>query len=307
MTLRISLLIAAIAVMLVMSAGMDAQTRTVALTFDDLPGADSRDAGTLASTNLAILQALERHHAVATGFVIGERVAALSNGRQLLQDWIERGHDLGNHTYSHHDLNDQTVQAFADEVARGEAVFRPLLPQPRTRPLYLRFPFNHTGDTSEKHDAVAAMLAERGYEIAVCTIDNSDYVFANAYARAIAAGGGESAILRTEYLAHTAKIIDYYAGLHQTVFGRETSHVMLLHVNRLNADVLDSVLGLFERRQFRFVSLRDAQSDPAYRTADTFRTRSGPMWGYRWARSLGVRVNGALEPEPAAWVSASPR
>jgi len=285
-----------------MSTAAGAQSRTVALTFDDLPGADSRDAASLATTNAAILQALDRHRAIVTGFVIGERVDALSNGRTLLQGWIDHGHDLGNHTYSHRDLNDQTVQAFADDVGRGEAAFRSLLPAPRTLPLYLRFPFNHTGETAEKHAAVAALLADRGYEVAVCTIDNSDYIFANAYSRALAAGGSGAAILRAEYLAHTAKVIDYYVGLHRTIFGRETAHVMLLHVNRLNADVLDALLTLFEQRQFRFVSLREAQADPAFRTVDTFRTKSGPMWGYRWARSLGVRVNGALEPEPAAWV-----
>ena len=293
--------------MVVVTTAADAQPRTVALTFDDLPGADSRDGGELASTNIAILQALDRHHAAATGFVIGERLEALANGRDLLKAWVDRGHDLGNHTYSHGDLNSQTMQVFAQEVSRGEAVFRPLLPSPRTLPLYLRFPFNHTGDTPDKHAAVATLLADRGYDVAVCTIENSDYIFANAYTRARAAGGAGAAIVRTEYLAHTAKIIDYYIGLHRTIFGRETAHVMLLHVNRLNADVLDALLALFEERQFRFISLRDAQADPAFRTADTWTTTSGPMWAYRWARSLGVNVDGALEPEPAAWVTAAAR
>ena len=281
--------------------------RTVALTFDDLPGADSRDAGELASTNLAILQALDRHHAPATGFVIGDRIQALPNGRDLLQSWIDHGHDLGNHTRSHRDLNALTVSDFAQEVAGGEAVFRPLLRASRNQPLYLRFPFNHTGDTAEKRTAVAALLADRGYDVAVCTIENADYVFANAYQKAKAAGGSGGAILRTEYVSHTGKVIDYYVDLHRQIFGRETPHVMLLHVNRLNADVLDAVLELFEQRQFRFVTLHEAQADAAYRTADTFTTRAGPMWAYRWARSLGVKVNGGLEPEPAAWVSAAAR
>ena len=302
--IRTALLVLAVAAT---SVAADEPTRTVALTFDDLPSADSRASSAVASTNLAILQALDRHHAVATGFVIGELVEALPNGRELLQSWVDRGHDLGNHTFSHGEVNAQSVQAFADEVTRAEAVFKPLLPSPRTLPLYMRFPFNHTGDTVEKHDAIAKWLHGRGYELAVCTIDNSDYVFADAYRRSLASGGAEAAILRTEYLAHTARIIDYYVGMHRTVFGRETPHVMLLHVNQLNADVLDRLLELFEERRFRFVSLQDAQADPAYKTADTWRTRAGPMWGYRWARSRGVRVNGALEPEPAAWVESAGR
>ena len=190
---RVALLV--VATMAIASArDIAQQSRTVALTFDDLPGADSRDGSELASTNAAILQALDRHRASVTGFVIGERVEALPNGRDLLKAWIDRGHDLGNHTFSHHDLNDQSVQTFGDEVARAEAVFRPLLPSPRTLPLYLRFPFNHTGDTADKRAAVGALLAERGYAVAVCTIDNSDYVFANAYVKAIAAGASGAAV-----------------------------------------------------------------------------------------------------------------
>ena len=300
---------AALVVMLgaAIAAAAREPTRTVAITFDDLPGADSRDAGELASTNLAILQALDRHHTPTTGFVIGDRVEALPNGRSLLQSWIEHGHDLGNHTRSHRDLNALTVSDFEQEMAGGEAVFRPLLPAARSQPLYLRFPFNHTGDTAEKRTAVAALLADRGYQLAVCTIENTDYLFANAYKKALTAGGSGGAILRAEYLSHTAKIIDYYVDLHRQIFGRETPHVMLLHVNRLNADVLDAVLELFEQRHFRFVTLREAQADAAYKTADTFTTKAGPMWAYRWARSLGVRVNGALEPEPASWVEAAAR
>jgi len=26
------------------------------------------------------------------------------------------------------------------------------------------------------------------------------------------------------------------------------------------------------------------------------------MWGYRWARELGVKVNGNLETDPSAWI-----
>jgi len=26
------------------------------------------------------------------------------------------------------------------------------------------------------------------------------------------------------------------------------------------------------------------------------------MWGYRWAKELGVKVDGRIEPQPPAWV-----
>jgi peptidoglycan/xylan/chitin deacetylase (PgdA/CDA1 family) len=292
-----------LALLLAIPAGAAAQSRTVSLTFDDLPAPAGVGAAEAAAINRDLLATLARHQAHAIGFVIGERAEQIPNraGRDILARWIDGGHDLGNHTYSHPDLNDLTVEQFGEQVDRVETSFRPL--RPRSGGVFLRFPFNHAGDTAAKRDAVRGLLKARGYDVATCTIDPSDQIFAPAYAIALARHDtGGSRRIRQEYLSHTAAIIDYYIGLHRQLFGRETSHVMLLHANRLNADALDDVLRMFEERQFRFVSLPEAQSDPAYQTADA-PTKFGPMWGYRWARSLGVTIDGRLEPEPAEWIS----
>jgi peptidoglycan/xylan/chitin deacetylase (PgdA/CDA1 family) len=272
---------------------------------DDLPGPAGVSAIEAQAINDDILATLARHHAHAIGFVIAERAEQIPNGggRGILKRWIDGGHDLGNHTYSHPDLNDLTVEQFGEQVRRGEESFRPLLSRARSESLFLRFPFNHTGDTVQKHDAIRGLLKARGYEVATCTIDNSDPMFASAYATALARRDSDAIErIRQEYLSHSAAIIDYYVALHRQVFGRETPHVMLLHANRLNADALDDILRMFEERQFRFVGLSEAQSDPAYQTPDAL-TKFGPMWGYRWARSLGVNVNARVEPEPADWIS----
>ena len=163
---------------------------------------------------------------------------------------------------------------------------------------------SHTGDTREKHDAVAAFLTQRGYRLATCTIDNSDYVFNAAYVQMLAHHDEDNLQkLRAEYLAYTGAEIDYYSALNKQVFGYEPPHVMLLHDNRLNADVIEQVIRFFEARGFRFVSLDTAQADPAYRTPETFVTKFGPMWGYRWARERNVKVDGSKEPDPPRWIS----
>ena len=77
---------------------------------------------------------------------------------------------------------------------------------------------------------------------------------------------------------------------------------MLLHVNRLNADVIEEILVIFEGKQYRFVPLEAAQSDPAYRVPDTFITKFGPMWSYRWAKEFDIKVDGNQESEPPAWI-----
>ena len=161
---------------------------------------------------------------------------------------------------------------------------------------------NHTGDTKVKHDAIAAFLSQRGYRLATCTIDNSDYLFNRAYVRILANHDDVAARkLRLEYLAYTSAEIDYYAALNKQVFGYEPPQVMLLHDNQLNADVIEQVLTQFEEKQYAFVSLGAAQSDVAYKTPATI-TKFGPMWGYRWAKERNVKVNGKLEPDPPKWI-----
>lgn len=299
-----------IALGLLWPMGASAQDRTVAITVDDLPYAtvhalSPQDAAAAEEVNRKLLSTLRHHRVPVTGFVIQNSVEELgiAAGTEILKKWTNSEFDLGNHTYSHPDVNELSVAQIEDEIVRGETSFAPLMKQAGKKPKFFRFPMNHTGDTKEKHEQVAAFLTQRGYRLATCTIDNSDYLFNGAYVRMLARHDAPSAKrLRFEYLSYTSAEIDYYAGLNQQVFGYEPPQVMLLHDNRLNADVIEPLLALFEKKRYKFVSLDRAQSDSAYRIPDTYITKYGPMWGYRWAAERGVKVNGSLESEPAEWV-----
>lgn len=293
---------------LLCAAGGFAQQRTVAITVDDLPyvpGGLPLSPSDASAANRKLLAALRAHRAPVTGFVIGERVQALGPvGPRILNDWVSGGFDLGNHTWSHPDINLLSVDEIEQEIVRAESVIPPIMKAPRKTPVFFRFPMNETGDTKEKHDTIAAFLAQRGYELATCTIDTSDYIFNAAYVKMLAAGDADSVRkLRKEYIDYSGTEIDYYGRLNAQVFGYEPPEVMLLHDNRLNADVITDILKLFEDRHYRYVSLKTAQSDAAWRTPDTYVTKWGPMWGYRWATERGIRVNGRLETEPPKWIA----
>ena len=292
-----------------------AQKRSVALTFDDLPLAlaGSSDkftpAQTLAETRLvnqAILQGLRHHHAPAVAFVNEMRVAAngyTKENRAILKNWLSQGKELGNHTYSHADLDKVTVEQFEKEIVDGESSISPLMSKKHKPARYFRFPFNHTGDSTEKHDAITAFLQQRGYQVAACTIDTSDWIFAHSYQLMLERKDATSAQrLRAEYLEFSRKEIEYYSQLSQKVFGREIPQIIVLHANGLNADTMEQILQIFEELNFKFISLEEAQSDPVYKTPDTYITEFGPMWGYRWARELNVKVNGRDEPEVPKWI-----
>lgn len=284
-------------------------TRTVALTFDDLPYVpidsinDIRDADRATTELLRILRV---HKAPAVAFVTEGRldVQGETDARiALLKRWADAGIVLGNHTYSHADFNELTVDQFQQEIIRGEVVTRRLMESRQPYQLYFRHPFTHTGNSIEKKQAIEAFLAERRYRVTPHTIDPADYVFDVPYVRAKRSGDtNTSGRVASAYVEFTLAATAFAEEVAPKVFGRDIPHTLLLHANEINADCLDEMLGRFKARGYRFITLDEAMRDSAYQTPDTFVTKAGPTWLWRWMKSKGMSVSFKGDPEPPAWV-----
>ena len=305
-------------VMLCLGVAAQAQSRAVAITVDDLTCAycapihpdGTSGHGVMEATNQRLVAGLARAHVPVTGFVIAGFVSAEAakqsggTSQRSLQPWLDAGFDLASHSDSHPNFAEITLEQMEADVMRADATLRPLLAANGRTLEFFRYPYNNTGETQAKHDGFAAFLKAHGYQVATCTMDTSDYVFAVAYSRAVGANDAAMATrIRREYLAYSATEIDSYAALNRRVLGYEPAEVMLLHDSLLNADTIDDVLALFRTRGYRFVSLTDAQRDPAYAIPDTYVTKYGPMWGYRWAEEKKLGRLGMKEAEPAEWVT----
>ncbi|MEP7005166.1 MAG: polysaccharide deacetylase family protein [Sphingomonas bacterium] len=306
-----SVLLAMAAVLAGSPAMAQPAPRSVAMTFDDLPfvgpdDMDSRSHGAAAlRASKRIQAALRRHAAPATGFVNEDKVQKLGGtGIAILRSWNRGAFELGNHGFAHVDSNSLSLAEIEQEVVKGERTIRPMIEGSGRRLRFFRFPYNHVGDTEERRVRIEQLLAARGYQPAASTIDTSDYVFARAYERAAARKDAATRRrIEQAYLDHTRQQIEYYASLNAQVLGYQPPQILLLHLNSLNAAVIEPLLRIFESLDYRFVSLAQAQSDPAYQRPPAFATKFGPMWGYRWARERGVKVDGSLEKEPPIWVA----
>ena len=172
-----------------------------------------------------------------------------------------------------------------------------------TSPRWFRHPYTHTGPTREIKAGLEKFLAGRGYPIAPFTIENSDWLFSSAYAKA--KRGGDEALaakVREAYLAHSDAMVGWFETLSQEGFGREIPQILLIHSNDLHADALDALLTRIEGRGYRWVTLTDAMKDAAYRTPDEFVGTSGPSWLHRWRVSRNLPSRMRDEPEPPQWV-----
>ena len=294
---------------LVVSVSAQTPTRTMAVTIDDLPYVRMGDGAYLTGAKPAtakILSILKKYKVEAVGFV-NERQLEYGDQREartaLLRQWVQSGMTLGNHTYSHPDFNQLTVEQFEEEIKKGDVVTRQLMKSRSPYQLYFRHPMTHTGDTVEKKEAIEKFLAARGYKVTPHTIENSDFIFNVPYAHAIQKGDTELARrLREAYLDLTFAATGFAEKISPQLFGREIPQTLLIHSNDINADCLDEMLRRFTERGYKFVTLDKVMADPAYQTKDTLVSKFGPTWFFRWSKSKGLDLDFSGDPEPPKWV-----
>jgi peptidoglycan/xylan/chitin deacetylase (PgdA/CDA1 family) len=199
------------------------------------------------------------------GFVNAKNIAGDPENARVLKMWADSGLRLGNHTFSHIDLNSASVQEFEDEIVVNEAVLQGLMGARDWR--WFRYPYLHEGDTLEKRHAVRKYLADHGYKIAQVTLDFGDYAWDNPYARCVAKQDTQAIEwLKSSYLSAASDDIALDRKLSAMLFARDIKYVLLLHIGALDSIMLPDLLDLFKKRGFDFVTLEEAQKDPAYQS-----------------------------------------
>ena len=96
-------------------AELSAETKYIALTFDDGPRAGTTD---------RLLDGLKERGASVTFFVVGERI---EENKDLLLRMQAEGHQIGNHTWSHVRLQGAGEKTICQEVSRTQEALEALL------------------------------------------------------------------------------------------------------------------------------------------------------------------------------------
>lgn len=287
--------------------------RLMAVTIDDLPVAQmswhSDEQMNRITTDL--LATLTKHRVPAVGFVNEGKLE--TNGEVnafrlgLLARWLEAGFELGNHGYAHLDLHKVPPEEWKADVVLGETQTRKLVEASGGKLRYFRHPFLHTGLSVEVQTDTYDFLRSHGYTVAPVTIDNSEWVYGRAYAKAYNDGDEElQQRIGRDYIRYMLEVVDFYEGQSEAIVGRAFPHVLLVHAYALNADWLEELLIELEHRGYGWVSLEKALDDPVYqRPIDGWTGMGGITWLHRWAITEGVdRSVFDGEPEPPEWIAA---
>lgn len=266
--------------------------KAVAITVDDLPAeaANSMSAKEILEMTTKLLGTLRDQKVPAVGFVNEQKlykIGEVDDRISALNLWLDDGFELGNHTFAHTSLNRATLQAWEEDVIRGETVTRFLMSQHKMKLRYLRHPYLDAGQDLQTRREAEAFLSSRGYQIAPVTMDAWDWMYATVYADA--RKRGDAALqqqLVNSYLEYTTSVFNYYEKVSKDLFGYEPRQILLLHSTWLEADHISDLLDLLRKRGYRFVSLAEALSDGAYGSPDEY-IGEGTNWIDHWAITRG--------------------
>lgn len=183
------------------------------------------DAGYENGNTEAILDALNKHQAPATFFLVGNYLETCPD---LVRRMVAEGHTVGNHTYHHPDMSSiSTREAFEKELTDLEALFEKTTGQPMKK--YYRPPQGKYSESNLK------MASEMGYQTFFWSLAYVDWYENNQPSK-------EEAFSKLLPRIHPGAIV-------------------LLHsTSKTNGQILDELLTKWEEMGYSFGSLEELTS-----------------------------------------------
>lgn len=225
-----------------------AHQKTIAITIDDLPFV-----GEYRNFHLnMMINTMKEEQVPATGFVIGSEVR--DDSWDILRKFRDAGFGLGNHTYSHINLNKVKTKKYIHDIERADELLVPVL----TEPKYFRYPYLAMSN-GNKRDKILCYLFNKNYRIAPITIDSKDFFFNQRLLSVPELG-------RRHYLEEVKPFyLDFIWQQTQKAeennqFNKkdEQAQILLIHANLLNAYVLPDIIKLYKGKGYTFVNLEEA-------------------------------------------------
>ncbi len=267
--------------------------RFIAVTIDDLPVVSTRkDLKNRQEITKKLLNHITKAKVPTIGFVNENKLYAGEKRDEaqvdLLRSWLNANLELGNHTFSHLSLHDNSLEKYEADILKGEIITKELLAAKNLKMRYFRHPYLWTGLSLDIKRDLGAFLSEHNYTIAPVTIDNSDWIFASAYDKAF--DKGDKKLMKqigAAYVPYLEAKMDYWERQSVKLFGREIKQILLIHANFINSDYFDDIAKMLKKRNYKFVTLEESLTDEAYKLPDNFVKRNGISWLHRWALDKG--------------------
>ena len=237
-----------------------ADTAKISFTFDD--GITTDLAGfQFEKWNRMILTALEEAGLKAVFFVTGSNKLD-EKGALLLSSWDEKGHRIGNHTFTHPNFNSEknSVSLFERELLKTNAV----IAKYNHHIKLFRFPYLKEGGGEPKVKRIREILEKNHYSNGYVTIDCSDWFVNSRLVNSIKKKGFENTDVdryKDFYLKHVLERANYYEKLSYELNHRHIHHTLLLHHNLTSALFLGDLIQKLKEEGWMLVDADEAYED----------------------------------------------
>jgi uncharacterized protein (TIGR02246 family) len=282
-------------------------SRPLLVTVDDLPlQGPAADAGERERIHKDLLWILAKHRIHAVGLVVWGRVTTDAD-RRILNAWLDGGHELGSHSFSHPDYSTTSIDAYLADVEKARAGLEGLLAARGKKLRFYRFPYLDEGNTREKLVAMRDALAAHGIRNLPVTIDTQDWSFAAPWTEARERGDEEAGSrVRVEYQDALRVSVRHHERHGDALFGRPTPQILLLHANEVGASQWDALFTWLEATGHRFAGVDEVLADPVFADPPEFvYARGVSLWdriehAREWTRAES-EVRDVLATQSAAW------
>lgn len=187
---------------------VDPTKKMVALTFDDGPKPE---------TTTKVLETLEKYDAKATFFMLGQQVKAHP---ELTKDIQSRGHEIGNHSWSHPVLPSLPDERIKEEVLNTNAIIKETLGE---EPTVFRPPYGAVNDKVRAHLT---------HPVIMWDVDTLDWKHRNP-----------------------AQLLDFVKK-----YTHDRSIVLMHDIHQSTADGLDQVMQFLQNEGYQFVTVSELQA-----------------------------------------------
>ncbi len=187
---------------------VDPSKKMVALTFDDGPSGE---------VTPDVLATLEKYNAKATFFMLGQQVKAYP---ELTKEIAERGHEIGNHSWSHPVLPSLSDARIKEEVLNTNAIIKETI---GSEPTVFRPPYGAVNDKVRKHLTSPVILWD---------VDTLDWKHRNP--------------------AQLLSIVQTYT--------HDRSIILMHDIHRSTADGLDAVMKVLHDQGYQFVTVSELRA-----------------------------------------------
>ncbi|MCR9153558.1 MAG: polysaccharide deacetylase family protein [Bacteroidetes bacterium] len=213
--------------------------------------------------NRKLLENLNKNNLQAILFVKGINLNNV-RGKEIMQQWNDAGHFIGNHTYHHPYFSSDKVSldSMKQELKKTDSLINVY----SNHVNIFRFPYLSEGNTTAKRDGFRDFLDAKAYKNGHVTIDASDW-YINS--RLIKALKGDKEVnleaYKEFYIKHLFERALFYDSLATELNGRKIKHTILLHHNLVAALFLDELIQHFRENGWQPINYKEAISDPIYK------------------------------------------